>query len=165
MCLPVFLCVVNLKCSVLIFSEPFLESIPQIHILMCLIVSNNSFISGYVAFTIISSVLSGGFGIAKFMKTGPCKMVPSTTGFIDGFVSLGFPAVVLSVIATVLGKGLMLPVVVEGADGIIFANVVMWMGFNLLPQMVYVSKFQLNLFVYVINNPYLPMIQSGQPSF
>ena len=127
------------------FSEPFLESIPQIHILMCLIVSNNSFISGYVAFTIISSVLSGGFGIAKFFKTGPCKILPRSSGFLDGFVSLGFPAVLLSVIATLLGKGLMLPVVVEGADGIIFVNVVMWMGFNLFPQFLYVSKFQLKL--------------------
>ena len=123
-----------------------MESIPQIHILMCLIVSDNSFISDYVAFTIICSALSGGFGIAKFLKTGPCKMIPSSSRFLDGFVGLGFPAVVLSAIATLLGKGLMLPVVVEGADGIIFANVVMWMGFNLLPQMVYVSKFQLKLF-------------------
>ena len=123
-----------------------MESIPQIHILMCLIVSDNSFISDYVAFTIIISALSGGFGIAKFLKTGPCKIIPSSSGFLDGFVSLGFPAVVLSAIATLLGKGLMLPVVVEGTKGIIFANVVMWMGFNLIPQMVYVSKFQLKLF-------------------
>ena len=121
-----------------------MESIPQIHILMCLIVSDNSFISDYVAFTIIISALSGGFGIAKFLKTGPCKMVPSSSGFLDGFVSLGFLALVLSAIATLLGKGLMLPVVVEGTDGIIFANVVMWMGFNLIPQMVYVSYFQLS---------------------
>ena len=74
------------------------------------------------------------------MKTGPCKMVPITGGFLDGFVSLGFPAVMFSVIATFIGKGFMLPVVADGGGGgLIFSKVAMWMALNLLPQFIYVS--------------------------
>ena len=73
-------------------------------------------------------------------------MVPSTSGFLGGFLSLGFPAVVFSVIATSVGKGLLLPVVADGGEdgdpeggGLIFSKVAMWMALNLLPQLIYVS--------------------------
>ena len=102
--------------------------------------------SGSVPFTLALSIFSGGFGIAKFMKSGPCKMVPSTSGFLGGFVSLGFPAVLVSVIATFVGKGLMLNAVAEdGPRGIAFYKVAIWMALNLLPQFIYVSKYQLEL--------------------
>ena len=123
-----------------------MESIPQIHVLICLLVSNSNTISGSVPFTLALSIFSGGFGIAKFMKTGPCKMVPSTSGFLYGFVSLGFPAMVFSVIATFVGKGLLLPAIAYGGPkGLIFSKVAMWMALNLLPQFIYVSKYQLKL--------------------
>ena len=54
-------------------------------------------------------------------------MVPITGGFLDGFVSLGFQAVVFSVIATFVGKGFMLPVVADGGGGgLILSKVAMW---------------------------------------
>ena len=96
--------------------------------------------SGSVPFTLALSIFSGGFGIAKFMKSGPGKMVPSTSGFLGGFVSLGFPAVLVSVIATFVGKGLMLNAVAEdGPRGIAFYKVAIWMALNLLPQFIYVT--------------------------
>ena len=98
---------------------------------------------GSVFVTLAISIFSGGFGIAKFMKTGPCKMVLGTSGFLDGFVSLGFPALVFSVIATFVGKGLLLPVVamVGAAGGLDFYKVAMWSTLNFLPQFIYVSKY------------------------
>ena len=78
-------------------------------------------------------------------------MVPHTSGFLDGFVSLGFPAVMFSIIATFVGKGLLLPVVADsfgvssGAGGLVFPKVAMWMALNLLPQFLYVSKHQLTV--------------------
>ena len=74
-------------------------------------------------------------------------MVPTTSGFLDGFVSLGFPALVVSVIATLVGKGLLLPAVadIRGPGGLAFYKVAMWMALNLLPQFIYVSKYQLKL--------------------
>ena len=99
-----------------------------------------------VPFTLILSVLSGGFGIAKFLKSGPCKIIPGDSGFLDGFVSLGFAGVILSVIATFVGKGLMLAVVAQDDQGMLdFFKAAMWMAFNWLPQFLYVSKVQLKL--------------------
>ena len=74
-------------------------------------------------------------------------MLSSTSGFLDGFVSFGFPSVVLSVIVTLVAKGLLLPVVADGnyQEGLIFSKVAMWMALNLLPQFIYVSKYQLKL--------------------
>ena len=107
------------------------------HVLICLLVSNDKSVPGSVPYTLALSIFSGGFGIAKFMKTGPCKMVPNTSGFLDGFIRLGFPAVMFSIIATFVGKGLLLPVFADGAGGLLFSKVAMWMALNLLPQFIY----------------------------
>ena len=116
-------------------SEPFLESTPQIHILICLLVSNDDDIPA-----LFLSVISGGLGIAKFLKTGICKIIPRKSGYFDGLVSLGFPAVVFSIIVTFVGKGLLLPVVAyKKGEGLIFSKVAMWVGLNLVPQFSYVS--------------------------
>ena len=91
-----------------------------------------------------TSIFSGGFGIARFLKAGPCKMIPSNSGFLDGFVGLGLPAVVLSVLATLLGKGILLPVMAEDdRRELSFAKAVMWLGINLVPSMIYVSQYAL----------------------
>jgi hypothetical protein len=107
-----------------------------------MLVSNGIFtMPPSVPFTLILSVLSGGFGIAKFLKSGPCRIIPNDSGFLDGFVSLAFTGVMLSVIATFVGKGLMLAVVAQVDQGIDFSKAAMWMAFNWLPQFLYVSKF------------------------
>ena len=95
-----------------------------------------------ILLTFASSVFSAGFGIAKFLKTGPCKIIPSNTGFLDGFVGLGFPVVALSIIATLLGKGFMLAIVASdfGQGGLKFTKVVMWVGLNWIPSLIYVSQ-------------------------
>ena len=112
-----------------------MESTPQIHILICLLVSNDDDIPA-----LFLSVISGGLGIAKFLKTGICKIIPRKSGYFDGLVSLGFPAVVFSIIVTFVGKGLLLPVVAyKKGEGLIFSKVAMWVGLNLVPQFSYVS--------------------------
>ena len=84
-----------------------------------------------------TSIASGGIGIAKFMKAGPCKIING--GFLDGFASLGFPAVVLSIISTLLGKGFLLPVVANDYGSLNFLMVLMWIGLNMIPPLIYVS--------------------------
>ena len=122
------------------FIEPNLEAIPETYIVLAYSISDGGWLGWGFLVSLVISIFSGGFGIAEFMKTGPCKMIPSTSGFIDGFVSLGFPAVVFSVIATFVGKGLMLNAVAEdGPRGIAFYKVAIWMALNLLPQLIYVS--------------------------
>ena len=91
--------------------------------------------------TLATSIASGGFGIAKFLKSGPCKIIPSDGRFLDGFVSLGLPAVVLSILATILGKGFLLPVVADNGPELSFLRVLMWIGLNLVPPFLYVSSY------------------------
>lgn len=118
--------------------EPNLEAIPETYIVLAYSISDGGWLGWGFLVSLVISIFSGGFGIAEFMKTGPCKMIPSTSGFIDGFVSLGFPAVVFSIIATFVGKGLSLTVVaLDGGAGLIFSKAAMWMALNLLPQFIY----------------------------
>ena len=39
--------------------------------------------------TSVTSLLSAGFGMAKFLKTGPCRLV-SNDGLLGGYFQLGF---------------------------------------------------------------------------
>ena len=39
--------------------------------------------------TTVTSFLSAGFGMAKFLKTGPCRLV-SNDGLLGGYFQLGF---------------------------------------------------------------------------
>ena len=61
--------------------------------------------------TFATSVLTGAFGVAKFMKLGPCKFIPKESGFMIGFASFGFPAVAWSIIVALLGKAFSIAIV------------------------------------------------------
>ena len=123
-----------------------IESVLQIHILTCLSISNERFKYDtdhtWFLITLTISVFNGGFGITKFLKTGPCQIIPRSSGFINGYVSLGLPPLVLSIIATLLGKGFMLAIVASdfGQGGLKFTKVVMWVGLNWIPSLIYVSQ-------------------------
>ena len=86
-------------------------------------------------------------GMAKFLMKGPCKIIPSTSGFLDGFFSFGFSPLFFSIFTTLFGKAVILPAVAHngfvysnGAGALSTSKVFMWMGFNLLPNFVYVSQ-------------------------
>ena len=90
--------------------------------------------------------MTGAFGVAKFMKLGPCKFIPKESGFMIGFASLGFPAVAWSIIVALLGKALMLPVEIApnpAREGDLFRyrRISIWMALNLAPQLIYVRGF------------------------
>ena len=66
------------------FSEPILESLPQVFIILCLWRQNPQLISGQSASeniffyaTFASSVLSAAKGLADFLLNGPCKLLPN----------------------------------------------------------------------------------------
>ena len=90
--------------------------------------------------------MTGAFGVAKFMKLGPCKFIPKESGFMIGFASLGFPAVAWSIIVALLGKALMLPVEIapnpaRKGDLFRYRRISIWMALNLAPQLIYVRGF------------------------
>ena len=100
-------------------SEPFLESIPQIHILLVILsqtLTNSSHElvvgksrSDQILFwtTFSLSVFSATFGIAKFLKVGPCCLV-SSHGPLGGLGSIGFLTLMLNIASTLLLKGILL---------------------------------------------------------
>ena len=88
-------------------SEPICESLLQYHILLYIIYAEDG-LSGWSAFsytnakkirkyvkdplylvTSLTSLLSAAFGMAKFLKTGPCRLV-SNDGLLGGYFQLGF---------------------------------------------------------------------------
>ena len=129
----------------LTFTEPYLEAVPQTILLLCLATSDNRNVNKEPLFllTVFTSILSSVMGMAKFLMKGPCKMIPSTSGFLDGFFSFGFPPLFFSIFTTLFGKSVILPAVAfsynAGEGNLSTSKVFMWMGFNLLPQFVYVS--------------------------
>ena len=94
-------------------------------------------------------MFSAVFGIAKFLKTGPCRLVPSK-GIFGGYLQLGFLLVLLNIGCTLLSKGLLL-----GFSGIVsvfspksefpFLYVLgLWIGLKVMPEFIYVSKSEYN---------------------
>ena len=52
----------------------------------------------------ISSVFCATLGIAKFLKVGPCPLVPDE-GFLGGHVYMGYVLLFINIGSTILGKG------------------------------------------------------------
>ena len=93
--------------SHLLISEPICESLLQYHILLYILYVENG-LSGWSGFlyngakeirkyakdplyvvTTATSFLSAAFGMAKFLKTGPCQLI-SNDGLLGGYFQLGF---------------------------------------------------------------------------
>ena len=103
------------------FSEPFVESIPQVHILLVILMAslggpgkssnyNNGVFdprSGLFLPTFLTSIFSATFGMSKFLKVGPCPIVPRTS------YGLVFMLSFLSIICGLAGKGMLLAIAVD----------------------------------------------------
>ena len=86
---------------------------PQVHILLGLWILNPDLIRennpALFDATFASSIMSATFGIAKFLKNGPCRLIPNQ-GFLGGYCQIGFILILLNVNATMLSKGFALPI-------------------------------------------------------
>ena len=87
-------------------TEPYLEAVPQFLLLLCLAISDNVNVNKQPLFllTVFTSVLSSVMGMAKFLMKGPCIIIPNTSGFLDGFLSFGFPPLFFSIFTTLFWK-------------------------------------------------------------
>ena len=84
---------------------------PQIHILLILFILN-PYVTYYLdeklfIATFGTSLLTATFGIAKFLKTGPSRLVPDQ-GPLGGHGTLAFLLLMLNVASTIVSKGIML---------------------------------------------------------
>ena len=85
---------------------------PQIHILLILSILNEwvtySLDKDLFFATFATSVLTATLGIAKFLKTGPCRLVPDH-GQLGGHGTLAFLMLMLNIASTIVSKGVILP--------------------------------------------------------
>ena len=88
--------------------------------MLCLWGQNPKLITGHFEFafwgvdpffiaTFATSLISASKGLASFLMDGPCKLVPKNRLF-GGLGTMGFIFLCLNIIATLIGKGLMLAV-------------------------------------------------------
>ena len=131
-----------------------LEAIPQTHILLCLAGQNSSLIIGkdslQFVVTLATSFLSASFALSKFLKMGPCRLVPDV-GRLGGFLERGFVCLLVNVALTILIKGANLTAGLQGSKS--YENKlqddrqssekkwigIYWILLNILPQLNYVS--------------------------
>ena len=127
------------------FSEPFVESIPQIHFTLLLAsypkegVFENS--SGFFVFSFITSIISGSFGLSKIIRLGPAKCI-AQNGKIATLIA-GHLLLLLTILLSILSKGLWFWLF----SGEFFGDeesgkcALIWMSFSILPHFILVSTF------------------------
>ena len=128
------------------FPEPVLESLPQVHIILCLWGQNPQLISGrnmseislFIA-TFVSSVFSASKGLGDFLLNGPCKLLPND-GLVGGMGKMGYIFLLINIAFTLCAKGISL-----GLERINMSVIHCRVAcFNILPQFIMVSKFTLH---------------------
>ena len=124
-----------------------MEAVPQVHILVAIYFRNKNFIvnplepsplvfisqQNLFFVTLAISVFSGSFGIAKFLKLGPCKIVPSDK------LHFGFVLVFLSIAATLCAKACVLALAINNRDDSFAPICAIWISTCVLPQLIFVS--------------------------
>ena len=147
-----------------LFAEPFLEAVPQVLCLLCISFLSGRLDTGkdragndimvfyeckenncgvaslldnyfYLA-TFILSVISSTFGLTRFLKNGPMRLVPR-----DRFGG-SFLLAMLPVALVLVGKGVLLAVLVsnDARNSSRSFSIGIWILCNMLPHFVYVSK-------------------------
>ena len=115
--------------------EPFLESVPQVHIiLMVTIGAYGKTVDPRAPLAIATfslSVFSAAFGITKFFSVGPCRLIPYDK------INLGFFLMMLNVASCLVGKGFLLAL---DSGGRSFAYAIgIWISLSIVPQVLFVS--------------------------
>ena len=125
-----------------LFTEPLLESVPQVFILFALVCQNPDVIYGGDAtwfwVTFSTSIVSAAKGIATLLKEGPCKLVPNQ-GLLGGYGLIGFILLFFNVGITLIGKGSTLLGVTADPSKSQLSMIVAWACFTFLPSLIFVS--------------------------
>ena len=88
--------------------------------------------------------MSAAFALSKFLKTGPCRLIPDV-GRLGGFLERGFICLQVNVALTILIKGANLTAGLQGFRSQSSENKgakwigIYWILLNILPQLNYVS--------------------------
>ena len=117
--------------------EPFLESVPQVHIILMVTIGAYGVTvnpgSDLAIATFSLSVFSAAFGITKFFSVGPCRLIPYDK------INLGFFLMMLNVASCLVGKGFLLAITTNDPGADFAYAIVTWVSLSLVPQVVFVS--------------------------
>ena len=106
--------------------------------------------------TFFTSLFSSTLGIMKFLRNGPCQLLPNS-GFLDGFFQFGNILAMLSTLFCLLGKGHLLifaPLLLwknyESTETeILYESWIVWICLSMLPQLMFVCLiFYLKVFLF-----------------
>ena len=135
------------------FSEPFLEAVPQVMVMLCIaflsgnscgsrvcgcapqncgIVSLNPSVDPFFFGTFCLSVFSASFGMTRFLKVGPMNLVPRNSYGLSFFIALFLVAI------TVVSKGAALAALISEGSSYI-TDIIFWLATCVLPSFFYVS--------------------------
>ena len=127
-------------------SEPFVESVPQLHFTFLLIVFTISDVldiqSPFFWFTFCTSLITGSLGISKILRNGPAKII-SKNKTKDFWTSVTSQLLILSTtIFSLLGKAPWLGIALSMNSynfGTLSEIIPLWICLMLLPQFIIVS--------------------------
>ena len=142
------------------FSEPLVESIPQLFV-MFFIISNN--INGdtiafddFFWFSFVSSLFSSAFALAKLLKVGPCQVMPR-----DKF-GITFLLIFFCNTFGLMGRGFILHTWYAYTDtkgfGTFYGPMIYTIT-SILPPMIFVSKLPIDYFLSLFSLKKLPKLQ------
>ena len=122
--------------------EPFLESVPQVHIILMVVFGSrfatvDPFDPQAIA-TFALSVFSATFGITKFFSVGPCRLIPYDK------INLGFFLMMLNVASCLVGKGFLLAMASNNSESGLLPSglaylIGTWVSLSIVPQVLFVS--------------------------
>ena len=132
------------------FAEPFVESIPQLHFTLILIVSGYGGTIGsespFFWFSFITSVVSGTFGLSKIIRNGPAKFMSKSRTIKPLIKVKGQFLLLLTILLSIIGKATWLGTAISFYYynfGTIQYIVFTWMSISLLPHFLFVSTMYL----------------------
>ena len=151
------------------FSEPFLEAVPQVIVMLCIaflsgyspkkgryfswscapqncgIVSLDPWVDPWFFGTFCLSVFSASFGMMRFLKVGPMTLVPRNSYRSSFFVAL------LLVALAIVSKGAALAALLAAVTDVpspfhsithrYIVRIAFWLGTCVLPSFFYVSTY------------------------
>ena len=144
------------------FSEPFLEAVPQVMVMLCIAFlsgisyGRNGRVYGCVAQncgivslsptkdpwffgTFCLSVFSASFGMTRFLKVGPMTLVPRSSYGLSFFVALFLVAIAIVSKATPLA--FLLGNARRASSSQYIVRIAVWLGICVLPSFFYVSTY------------------------
>ena len=133
-----------------VLPEPFLESVPQVHIILMVVFGSVSGATRTIdpfdpqaIVTFSMSVFAATLGITKFFSVGPCRLIPYDK------MNLGFFLMMVNIACCAVGKGYILVIAASAKGAREYGYTIgLWVSFSIVPQVVFVRILFINLIVY-----------------